>query len=315
MDNSNTSSQITQWNTIILFVVLEWLGSVPFILHPDGMNRENAPLFLLLSNIIPVFLLWQRVFGNRAKKEISWTQFCRESLGLSIRTEHTGYKQYSTVFLWCVGLSTTIILANQLIGHIHIAMDETFWQFQGFQQWLDITFQRFATEKQIIIPALPMYPSTFALYVIGGSLLLPWITWVLLLPEEIIWRGWLLPELEKTYEKKHSIYLSSTLYTIAMFPISWIQYHSISYTLALFFLSWILGWYRLHGSLVLSSFLFAILFSTYPWHIILQGYNDPIGNYTAYFGWDGWIGVWCLFLWHLYLLFCGKEVRQNTTKS
>lgn len=315
MDNSNNTTHKTQWNIVLLFVALEWLGAIPFMFHPDGINRDNAPFFLLLSNIIPIFLLWQRVFGTRTNKEISWIQYCRDNLGLSVRTIDTGYKQYLTTFLLCVGFSTTIILVNQLLGHIHIAMNADFWQFQGFQQWLDITFQRFATEKQIIIPAVPMYPSTFALYAMGLSLILPWITWILLLPEELIWRGWLLPELQKKHEIKHSLYLSSTLYILAMLPISWIQYHSISYILALFLLSWILGWYRTQGSLVLSSFVFAVLISIYPWHIIVQGYNDPIDNYTEYFGWDGWIGVLCLLVWHLYIVFFSKQLPKNSTTS
>ena len=68
-----------------------------------------------------------------------------------------------------------------------IAID---WTLSGFKGWTEIQIGRQIEVSQLPMPGIPTDFLTFSRWTLIASFIFPWVVWWIFLPQELIWRGW-----------------------------------------------------------------------------------------------------------------------------
>ena len=276
---ANADSSTDFWHPLTLFMGLGIFNSLPFWLHPDGLNRDDGWLFSIFVTVSPVFLLlWliRKETETAFLEKIAWN-WSRSTLG----------------FLWKTWLLTMAASITLLIVASTLDLFEIDWTFLGFEQWVSQIFNDFATKQNVPIPPLPGKPSDFAGWTLLLSLIAPMIFWISALPQEMLWRGWLFNRMQVLKPPLKAIWMNAVFWSLYHLPHLLLQSQDPIYLLMkilyMIEVGWLLGWLRIKSqSIIPGCMLVATVLATEPWGVILQSPNNL--EQFQWIRWDGWLG-------------------------
>lgn len=259
-------------------VGLGCLGTLPFLVHPLGLERPDAWMFSTLNYLIPSFLL----FRFQPSQQWDWSS--------------KFWKNLLVAGLTCELIAIALLILSAQIDHLPID-----WSFAGFQGWVEIQIGQQIERTQAPMPGLPIDFQELSVLIFWSSFAIPWFFWWGAIPQEAVWRGWV----ADGKPSSRDWYVLSTYWTCWQLP-SWLLVQQ-----------WHWGWWRNNGelflqqvistwllgvllvaikqrthSIIISAVIVSILTISQVWPIMLQDFS-PAPNWL-WIGWNGWIG--CLLM-------------------